>query len=47
MHLDYFPKMRIFFSVVYVVINIALLVETLTLRNDYDNWLDIVLIVLG
>ncbi len=39
--------MRIFFSVVYVVINIALLVETLTLRNDYDNWLDIVLIVLG
>jgi hypothetical protein len=39
--------MRIFFSMVYVVINIALLVETLMIRNAYEGWVDVLLIVLG
>lgn len=42
---DYFPKLRIFFSLVYVVVNVALLVETVVFNQL--SAIDMGLVVVG
>lgn len=44
---DYFPKLRIFFAVVYVVFNLALLVETVVYNLLKYTAVDMALVVVG